>query len=493
MRPVLSGVVSAGSGVSLLTSCILYFNFILSEKKAQRKGLFALALFLKKMILSRHIPNVRLAECFLTLSNDTLYLRKPYGVILISAASTTRSDLYTSRISPFNRGGDARCPDNLKEGYNVENRTFLSSRNIGLDFLRALLILEGVLYHAARSLPGGNNWYYISGKNEADGFSALIEFMHTFRMEAFFFLSGMFSAMVILRKGSSFFYSNRRKRVLVPLITAFLFIPGLMYLISAEIKGERLTTQGALGAYTYMHHLWFLVSLSLMSFFVPPRFYQGAAALMRRLPFPVLIAALIVAANAFFVVKFFVKDAGEWVSLIPVTLRFMVFYAAGYALYLNSDQIPRQARSFLVNTKVVVALGVFCWLVFYAIFHFNITSSLKYLPVLSASVFSVIFSYWVVFTFEKLRMKENRLVTGVVDSALVIYLMHYPVVITFAWMLDRRLPDTLPVTYVAVVTLLGLACSTLIYLVIKQLPLLSLLFGLKPARVQKVSAIKSRG
>ncbi len=84
----------------------------------------------------------------------------------------------------------------------MENKTFLSSRNIGLDFLRALLILEGVLYHAARSLPGGNNWYYISGKNEADGFTALIEFMHTFRMEAFFFLSGMFSAMVILRKGS---------------------------------------------------------------------------------------------------------------------------------------------------------------------------------------------------------------------------------------------------------------------------------------------------
>lgn len=374
----------------------------------------------------------------------------------------------------------------------MENRAFLSSRNIGLDFLRALLILEGVLYHAARSLPGGNSWYYISGKNEADGFSALIEFMHTFRMEAFFFLSGMFSAMVILRKGSSFFYSNRRKRVLVPLISAFLFIPGLMYLISSEIKGEALTTQGALGAYTYMHHLWFLVSLSAMSFLVPTAFYQRVAAMMRHLPFPLLIGALIVSANAFFVVKFFVKDFGEWVNLIPVTLRFMVFYAAGYALYLNSDQIPRQARNILVNTKVVVAMGVACWLVFYGIFHFNITSSLKYLPVLCASVFSVIFSYWVVFTFEKLRMKESRLVKNVVDSALVIYLMHYPVVITFAWLLDGYLPDTLPVTYVAVVTALGLACSAVIYMIIKQLPLLALLFGLKPARAQNIPAVDSR-
>lgn len=374
----------------------------------------------------------------------------------------------------------------------MENKAFLSSRNIGLDFLRALLILEGVLYHAARSLPGGNSWYYISGKNEADGFTALIEFMHTFRMEAFFFLSGMFSAMVILRKGTDFFYSNRRKRVLVPLISAFLFIPGLMYLISSEIKGEALTTQGALGAYTYMHHLWFLVSLSVMSFFVPASVYQRAAAMMRRLPFPLLIAALIVTANAFFVVKFFVKDFGEWVNLIPVTARFMVFYAAGYALYLNSDQIPQQARNILVNTKVVVALAVICWLAFYAIYHFNITSSLKYLPVLCSSVFSVIFSYWVVFTFEKMRMKENRLIQTVVDSALVIYLMHYPLVITFSWLLDGYLPNALPVTYVAVVTVAALICSAALYMIIKQLPLLAMLFGLKPARVDNISAVNSR-
>ena len=374
----------------------------------------------------------------------------------------------------------------------MENKAFLSSRNIGLDFLRALLILEGVLYHAARSLPGGNNWYYISGKNEADGFTALIEFMHTFRMEAFFFLSGMFSAMVILRKGSDFFYSNRKKRVVVPLISAFLFIPGLMYLINAQIDGEALTTHNALGAYTSLHHLWFLVSLTAMSFLIPGSLYQRAAMMMRRLPFPLLVAALIVAANAFFVVKFFVKDFGEWVNLIPVTARFMVFYAAGYALYLNSDQIPQQARSILVNTKVVAALGLACWLVFYAIFHYNITSSLKYLPVLCSSVFSVIFSYWVVFTFEKLRMKESRLVKGVVDSALVIYIMHYPLVITFAWLLDGYLPDALPITYVAVVTTLGLICSAALYLLIKQLPLMSLLFGLKPARVQNVPATHPR-
>lgn len=371
----------------------------------------------------------------------------------------------------------------------MKHNAFLSSRNIGLDFLRALLILEGVLYHAARSLPGGNNWYYVSGKNEADAFTALIEFVHTFRMEAFFFLSGMFSAMVILRKGTSFFYSNRRKRVIVPMISAFLFIPALMYLISTHfIKGEPLTTSGVLNAYTYMHHLWFLVSLTAMSFLVPVSFYRRIAEGLRRLPFSVLVATLIVAANAFFVVKFFVKDFGEWINLIPVTARFMVYYAAGYALYLNSDKIPEQARSFLLKSWFVAAMALGCWLVFYATFHFNITSTLKYIPVLCSSVFSVIFSYWVVFTFEKLRMKESRWVKGVVDSALVIYIMHYPLVISFSWLLDDYVPDSMPVSYVIALTGVGLVLSTVLYMIIKQSSLLSMLFGLKPAKPQVAPA-----
>lgn len=375
----------------------------------------------------------------------------------------------------------------------VEHRTFLSKRNIGLDFLRAILILEGVLYHAARSLPGSNNWYYVADKNQADIFSAIIEFIHTFRMEAFFFLSGMFSAMVFARKGAQFFLNNRCKRVLLPLVASFAFIPGVMYVITAAIKGEALSLEGLLHGYTYLHHLWFLVSLSAMSFLIPGRWYNRLAQGMRRLPFPALVIALIVACNVFFVVKFLVKDSGEFISLIPVTARFAVYYAAGYALYLNSDKIPQISQSWLLNNLLVAALGLISLLAFYVVLHQHITSSLKYVPVLISSVFSVVFSYWLVFTFEKLRMKENALVKGIVDSALVIYIMHYPLVITGAWLLDDYIPDNLSVTYVFINTLVALCLSTLLYLVIKQFSPLSVLFGLKPAAKAAPSLANQKG
>ncbi|WP_312056573.1 acyltransferase family protein [Pantoea brenneri] len=366
---------------------------------------------------------------------------------------------------------------------------FLSSRNIGLDFLRAILILEGVLYHAARSLPGGNSWYYVADKNPSLIFSSLIEFIHTFRMEAFFFLSGMFSAMVFLRKGQAFFFENRRKRVLVPLIAAFAFIPGIMYWLSTTIKGVDTSTSGLLAAYTQLHHLWFLVSLSAISFFVPARLYQTLAIFARRLPFTLWLAALIIAANSLFVVKFAVKDLGELITLIPVTARFCVYYAAGYALYLNRDAIPQLAKHPLLNTAVVTLLAIICYIAFFLTMKFNLQGVAKYIPVLLSSVFSVIFSYWVIFFFEKLRMKESRIVNTVVDSALVVYILHYPIAIGFAWLLDDYLPDNYPVSYVLIVTAIASGLSALCYMVIKRNSFLSTLFGLKAKPAKALASV----
>ncbi len=292
--------------------------------------------------------------------------------------------------------------------------------------------------------------------------------------------------MVFLRKGKDFFIQNRKKRVLVPLISAFAFIPGVMYLLAATIKGSEITAAGLAEGYTHLHHLWFLVSLSAMSFFIPGSVYAKIAAIFRRLPFPVLVGTLIVSCNFFFVLKFLLKDAGELVSLIPVTARFCVYYAAGYALYLNRDKIPEIAKSPLLHSGLVAALALVCYAAFYATFHYNPGGVMKYLPALASSVFSVIFSYWIVFCFEKMRLKENRLVNGIVDSALVVYIMHYPLTISLAWLLDDYFPDNLSVTYVVTVTTVALILSACCYGFIKRIPVLATLFGLKPASTKIV-------
>ncbi|MGB9096246.1 acyltransferase family protein [Erwinia sp.] len=369
----------------------------------------------------------------------------------------------------------------------METSSFLAKRNIGLDFLRAVLILEGVLYHAARSLPGSSNaWYYVADKNESVAFSALIEFVHTFRMEAFFFLSGMFSAMVILRKGRDFFIDNRKKRVLLPLVGAFLFIPPIMYVLTAFMKGNPLDVNGLLSSWTYLHHLWFLVSLSVMSLIVPVSLCDKVASLFRSLPLPVIVAAIIILANFFFAVKYVVKDMGEFVALIPVTARFLIYYLAGYALYVNRDKIPQIKTSKIISSWLILPMGVVTFLAFYYTLHNHIEGVTKYVPTLLASVFSVLISFWLVFFFEKMRIKENSLVKLVVDSALVVYILHYPIVILFSYLADTWIAKEYSLVYVAFITAVGLGISFILYAMVKRNKVLSLLFGLKPATAKPV-------
>lgn len=160
--------------------------------------------------------------------------------------------------------------------------------------------------------------------------------------------------------------------MLVPLIAAFAFIPGIMYWLSATIKGIDTSASGLLAAYMQLHHLWFLVSLSVISFFVPARLYQTTGTFARRLPLPLWLAALILAANSLFVAKFAVKDLGELITLIPVTARFCVYYAAGYALYLNRDAIPTLAQHPLLNTAFVTLLAIICYIAFFLTLKFNL-------------------------------------------------------------------------------------------------------------------------
>ncbi|MCA1177955.1 MULTISPECIES: acyltransferase family protein [unclassified Pantoea] len=374
----------------------------------------------------------------------------------------------------------------------MKTHSFLSSRNIGLDLLRAGLIIEGVLLHASRSLPGENSWYYTAQRDPAELFTALLGLFHTFRMEVFFFLSGMFSALIILRKGQRFFITNRRKRVLVPLITAYIFIPPLMYAVGGMIDNKMLTWEGCLESYGVMHHLWFLISLSIMSLLIPIAFYDWSARQFGRLSLPVLMALLIALGNVGFMLKFLVKEHGDFAELLPITARFLVYYAAGYALYVNREQISRYANSKLMNGWVIGALMALVWFGFYVVAHFHVDNALKYLPVLVGSVLSVMLSYWLVFTFERIQVKENRLLTAIVDSALIIYLLHYPVVVVSAWLIDDWLPANLSVSYVLLDCLIGIVVSAMFYWCIKRSRLASWLFGLKPKAKKMPVPIEAR-
>ncbi|MEC8432031.1 MAG: acyltransferase family protein [Planctomycetota bacterium] len=100
----------------------------------------------------------------------------------------------------------------------------------GLDFLRAAMMLMGIILHVGliyMPFPNGNDAAAIMAdfKNpyrDIESFSMLSQrlvlFIHFFRMPAFMLLAGFFAALVTSRRGSLNFFGNRLKRIVLPAI-----------------------------------------------------------------------------------------------------------------------------------------------------------------------------------------------------------------------------------------------------------------------------------
>ncbi|MEP5200401.1 MAG: acyltransferase family protein [Paracoccaceae bacterium] len=127
----------------------------------------------------------------------------------------------------------------------------------GLDFLRGIAMLLGIVYHAPVIYFIDNGWFEaldflgIETRPQPEGsyFSWLVfSSTHLWRMPLFFILAGFFAAMIVERKGVAHFARDRAVR-----ITATLFV--FMGIFMITLKRD-------LGEF---NHMWFLWQLTLFS------------------------------------------------------------------------------------------------------------------------------------------------------------------------------------------------------------------------------------
>ena len=142
-------------------------------------------------------------------------------------------------------------------------------RHTHLDSLRAGLMLLGIVIHAGFVYLSKQTWLAASSVT-SPFFDYLVLVIHTFRMPAFFLLSGFLFALVLARTEPTVFFRARARRVLIPLFTAGLASNAAQYsafvLLGSEAGSAQLnvTTCDSLqriysGCWTI--HLWFLVHL----------------------------------------------------------------------------------------------------------------------------------------------------------------------------------------------------------------------------------------
>ncbi|RYY56139.1 MAG: hypothetical protein EOO09_07875 [Chitinophagaceae bacterium] len=157
-------------------------------------------------------------------------------------------------------------------------------RLAGIDALRAVAMLLGVLFHSliayrVHPLP---TWPYDDQVHHW-AFDYLYLFIHSFRMSLFYLIAGYFCRLLIYRTGEKAFISHRVKRILIPfaasllVVLPFTIFPFLVYRYSLGNAGDWNSTLHLawkqLLHWNGMAHLWFLYYLLM--------YYVAAIVLLR--------------------------------------------------------------------------------------------------------------------------------------------------------------------------------------------------------------------
>jgi len=122
----------------------------------------------------------------------------------------------------------------------------------GLDLLRSLALLLGVIFHSAMPVLTPEYLGLPSGQFETDSAHApglFIAWSHTWRMPLFFLLAGFFAQMVLTRRGPETFMKDRALRISGVLL--------VFCIVFAAMSG---------GSPLELGHLWFLWFLTMMCF-----------------------------------------------------------------------------------------------------------------------------------------------------------------------------------------------------------------------------------
>jgi glucan biosynthesis protein C len=335
-----------------------------------------------------------------------------------------------------------------------------------LDNARATLLLLGVLFHASV-------FVYLYQKPESLGEFLLVvfthQFLHVFRMPAFFVIAGFFAAYLLQTRGPNKFFQNRLQRIALPLL--IFWIP-LGFANSWSSQGAWLTGRSTFDVLPIdFGHLWFLYFLILYCVI----FWAFSAPLRKLLTQRVSPHVfLLLLAAAFPLIPGVFDQEGTLATstrLFPepglLLLYFLIFLSGAIAYHQQDGWLTFLKR----RAVLLVALLLLSFGVFFVIQDWGVAVT----PwIYAASVVSG--TYGVLGLFLRFATKQNKVFKFVSDASYWIYLVHLPLVFFLLIFLSTLGFGALPVILLTAISAIGI--GVLSYkLLVRHTPVSLLLNG----------------
>ncbi|WP_067703068.1 MULTISPECIES: glucans biosynthesis protein MdoC [unclassified Erwinia] len=367
-------------------------------------------------------------------------------------------------------------------------------REYFLDSIRAWLMLLGVPFHV--SLIYSTQSWSVNSATPSEWLTLLNDFIHAFRMQVFFVISGYFSYMLFLRYTPQHWLKVRLERVGIPMLAAvpLLTLPQFFMIKAWTTKigdWHNLSLYEKFNALTWdlISHLWFLLVLVVLTtagvwMFKWLRDSRPAKTDYSDLTWGKLSLAILLCSLAWgairrllfhfepqllgngffnyavmqslFFLPFFVLGAMAWkypaikaLCVRPVPWTFIGSLLAFIAYVAN--QTYSKGDGWLYEIDAVVSMMMGLWMV-------NVVFSLGH----------------------RLLNSHSPRVTYLVNASLFIYLVHHPLTILYGIFFVPEIGNNTLGFFAGLVFVFGIAF--ILYEIHLRIPVLRFLFSGKPQR-----------
>jgi hypothetical protein len=346
-----------------------------------------------------------------------------------------------------------------------------SIRYHGLDALRGMAMLLGIVLHAALPYMPNIELLWPADESSSLGILTVFEFIHIWRMPLFFILAGFFANLIISRKSWKSWWGNRLLRIGLPIIV---FWPIMSLTLPWIFQ------YGRTGEFTFFYsnvgqpfHLWFLWQLMIFVIFTAifRSLYLLSIGVLSRLSrielgfignvcrqFKSVLSGIIFRPRLpiVFIILCCVINLPTGGELILNPIGSGLYFAIGYSLYRNSSLFmflkAHWRYYFLAGlvgfTLYMILDGTEASNLAIEIYSQELTSTVEeakenlwLLRYLLKIICAVLFSYAFIGLSENRFGSYNAKLRFISDGAYWMYLIHLPIValITF-FMFNLHIP-----------------------------------------------------
>ncbi|MEB8679785.1 glucans biosynthesis protein MdoC [Cronobacter malonaticus] len=369
-----------------------------------------------------------------------------------------------------------------------------TQREFFLDSIRAWLMLLGIPFHI--SLIYSTHQWHVNSLTPSVSLTVFNDFIHAFRMQVFFVISGYFSYMLFLRYPRKRWWKVRVERVGIPMLTAIPLLTLPQFLMLQYVKG-RADSWHTLSGYDKYNtlvweltsHLWFLLvlvvftTLGLLIFqWIKNVPEEKSAALAQRLTLGKLSALFLLFGVGFaslrrliFIIYAPILSDGLFNFVVMQTLFYSPFFILG-ALAFKHASLKNRFTTFSPGCVLGSAVAFAAYLLNQ---RYGSGDAWMYE---TDNVISMLMGLWmvnVVFSLghRLLNFKSAR-VTYFVNASLFIYLVHHPLTLFFGAYITPHIHSNALGFIAGLVFVIGIAVT--LYEVHLRIPLLRFLFSGKP-------------